>query len=328
MPGFEEMLAQQAAQTAGNTANTALGIVAGRVMEKHNDKRQLAQQAKLQALQIQGQQQMSDYNLQNQLKMWNETNYEAQLKHMQEAGLNPGLMYGMGGGGGATANVAPGNVSGGDAPKGGGESIAMAGMGMQLGLMQAQQKVLETQADKNQAEATKIRGVDTQETEARIDTLLQGVDNARQQYEITRLEITLKNIENYEKQASQKDRLGYIQYQTEIAAQQLKSATAGAQIDQATIQKKIEIIRQTAIGAALRNELTQAQTDKTRSDIAVNQQQINMWVQTNMREWDKMTQENKKIAIQKLMTDFNTDPVNRFNDNISHFIDNLFYLTK
>ena len=37
-----------------------------------------------------------------QLAMWNETNYEAQTAHLQAAGLNPALMYGAGGGGGST----------------------------------------------------------------------------------------------------------------------------------------------------------------------------------------------------------------------------------
>ena len=35
-----------------------------------------------------------------QLTMWNATNYGAQTAHLQAAGLNPALMYGAGGGGG------------------------------------------------------------------------------------------------------------------------------------------------------------------------------------------------------------------------------------
>ena len=37
-----------------------------------------------------------------QLAMWNATNYGAQTAHLQAAGLNPALMYGAGGGGGST----------------------------------------------------------------------------------------------------------------------------------------------------------------------------------------------------------------------------------
>ena len=37
-----------------------------------------------------------------QLAMWNATNYGAQTAHLQAAGLNTALMYGAGGGGGST----------------------------------------------------------------------------------------------------------------------------------------------------------------------------------------------------------------------------------
>ena len=36
-------------------------------------------------------------------EMWDYTNYENQKKHLEAAGLNPALLYGMSGGGGATA---------------------------------------------------------------------------------------------------------------------------------------------------------------------------------------------------------------------------------
>ena len=47
-----------------------------------------------------------------QLAMWNATNYEAQTAHLEAAGLNPALMYGAGGGGGSTT---PGSGAGGQA---------------------------------------------------------------------------------------------------------------------------------------------------------------------------------------------------------------------
>ena len=36
-------------------------------------------------------------------EMWDYTNYENQVKHLKEAGLNPALLYGQGGGGGSAA---------------------------------------------------------------------------------------------------------------------------------------------------------------------------------------------------------------------------------
>lgn len=117
--------------------------------------------------------------------MWNYTNYENQVAHLEAAGLNPALLYGQGGGGGATA--AGGNAIAGSGQSAGGANtgspqaiksqiIEGAGMGIQLGLMNAQKRKLEADAAKNEADAAKTAGVDTELAktaaklnEARID---------------------------------------------------------------------------------------------------------------------------------------------------------------
>ena len=56
--------------------------------------------------QVQAQEELTDYDTKKQLaaqkELWDETNYPAQVKMMEQAGLNPALLYGKGGGGGAT----------------------------------------------------------------------------------------------------------------------------------------------------------------------------------------------------------------------------------
>ena len=68
--------------------------------------------------------------------MWRDTNYAAQKEEMKKAGLSPGMMYGMGGTGGATTGDPGASVGANAAPKGGGEI-----MGLQL--MDAQRKLME-----------------------------------------------------------------------------------------------------------------------------------------------------------------------------------------
>lgn len=103
--------------------------------------------------------------------MWDYTNYENQVTHLEAAGLNPALLYGQGGGGGATA--AGGNAIAGSGQSAGGANtsspqaiksqiIEGAGMGIQLGLMNAQKRKLEADAAKNEADAAKTAGVDTE----------------------------------------------------------------------------------------------------------------------------------------------------------------------
>ena len=115
------------------------------------------------------------------------------MDQMKKAGLNPGLMYGQGGGGGTTANVNSGSVTGGQAAGQSGEIQAMMGMGLQREMLQAQKEVLASQADLNRAEAEKKRGVDTSKTQAEIDNLLQGYDNLRNTYDLQQLEKSMKN---------------------------------------------------------------------------------------------------------------------------------------
>lgn len=103
--------------------------------------------------------------------MWDYTNYENQVAHLEAAGLNPALLYGQGGGGGATA--AGGNAIAGSGQSAGGANtsapqaiksqiIEGAGMGIQLGLMNAQKRNLEADAAKKEADAAKTAGVDTE----------------------------------------------------------------------------------------------------------------------------------------------------------------------
>ena len=306
-----------------NAANEGIGAIMGIALGGINDERQRKQQEKLHEIQMKGQKEMMDYSTMKQMQMWHATNYGEQIKELKNAGLNPGLLYGMSGGGGTTTGSPSGSTTGGTAPSGGGEALAMAGMGLQnamsLRLMKAQEEVLTTQAEKNKAEATKTSGVDTTETKTRIDSLLQGIDNARQQYEIQKLDITLKNIENFEKQASQSDRLDYIEYQTKIALKQLDNVTSEAFINKATIKQKIDIIKQEAIQAILKNELTQHQiqlTDQQRKSLA---EQI-------LLNWDKLSVDKQETEIHRQLKDYNTDPTTDMVKSLLHSLNTIMHL--
>jgi len=121
----------------------AIGAGMGLLLQKSNDRRQIRQQQKLQDMEITGQKQMADYNQKKQMEMWENTGYGAQKEQMKKAGLNPGLMYGMGGGGGQTVDIAPGQVTGGHASGNSGEAMGMGMMAAQMGLLKAQKENIE-----------------------------------------------------------------------------------------------------------------------------------------------------------------------------------------
>ena len=182
--------------SGGSLISGAIGMIGGAISDRRNYKNQL----KLMEQQQQYNKELGEINqgyakemaainqqyalqagkqshLYNQ-EMWDYTNYENQVKHLEAAGLNPALLYGQGGGGGATAaGGAVGNGQGtpGQAPSGGSpqavksQLIEGAGMGMQLGLMEAQKKAIEAKAAKDAADAEKTAGVDTQLAKSLIE---------------------------------------------------------------------------------------------------------------------------------------------------------------
>ncbi|AXH78095.1 MAG: DNA pilot protein [Microviridae sp.] len=147
---FGEGLANVATGGISGLVSTGLGLM----LQKNNDQRQLAQQEKLNELQIKGQKTMVDYNYGKELQMWKDTSYNAQKEQMKKAGLNPALMYGMGGGGGQTTGSPQGTVAGGMAPAGGREIQDSIGMGMQLALLDAQRKNIEADTRNKQMDTT------------------------------------------------------------------------------------------------------------------------------------------------------------------------------
>lgn len=145
-----------AAQAASGTVDSILGMVLG----GFNDRRQVKQQRRLNEVG----KELTEWQMKKQLEMWEKTGYVGQKEQMKRAGINPALMYGMGGGGGMTANIETG--TGGAAAAGGGEFAVASGMGIQRALLQAQKENIEADTEKKKVEAEKAGGVDTENVKA------------------------------------------------------------------------------------------------------------------------------------------------------------------
>lgn len=266
-------IAQQGIKAADSVVDAGLGMIMGGI----NDRRQLKQQEKLMRQQIAGQKEMSDYNYSKQLQMWHDTGYGAQKEQLKAAGLNPGLMYGMGGGGGQTTGSGGGQVTGGNAPSGGGEMTTTMGMGIQRELLQAQKDLLVSQTEKNKADAAKTSGADTKNITADTENkILQGII----------LNYTGKEAkETYEKITSPNRAIQAKTYEDELAARQGVAGTiyelwlegklkdkSLAEVEQALLQnaktreetrkiyKDIELLEQNIKGASLNNIITELET--------------------------------------------------------------------
>lgn len=135
--------------------------IAGGIMDIAQQKKAVRQQRKL-----------NQENQAMQLDTWEKTNYPQQRKMMEEAGLNPGLMYGMGGGGGATIGTQGSNV-----PQQQGNFSQMGlQLSQQMQLMEAQKENIQANTEKTKTETDKLAGIDTEEGRQRILSGLKGIE--------------------------------------------------------------------------------------------------------------------------------------------------------
>lgn len=312
----------------GSAIDAGLGIA----LANYNDTRQLAQQRNLQNIAIQGQQQMAEFNQGLAIDTWEKTGPVGQMQQLQKAGLNPGLMYGAAnGGGGQAISANDGSISQGNAPVGGGEIQNMLG----LQLLQAQTQKTKAETKAVDVHAAKEAGVDTAAVEAGISQTManikkigQDTNNAEVQQGILEYEKQIKGIEATIADKTQTDVINTVGAQLEslhqtiqqqVTQNKISKETADQLITQAAQNTLEQQLRMGAIKAGIIN--TQAQTANTEQNTKVQKQEIDNMKQVVMnleaeysatkqgqeREWAKLSQKDKEIAIQKQLADFGTN---------------------
>lgn len=219
---------------------------------------------------------MTEFNRKQQMKMWEDTNYAAQVEQLDKAGMSVGNLYGKGGGGGATAQVATATAPNPSTPQ---RDAHMEGMGM-LALQQKQVDsnvaLNESLADKAKAEADATRGYKADEADAGIRD--------------TNASAGLKEVALEVAKDTQVDKTLEIQAAAREAVAKQESAEVAANVDQATQATKIQAIETEAIGLLLRNSLTRAGINKTEEEtraIAVRLAQ----------DWEKLYQSDRSNDI-------------------------------
>lgn len=298
--GFIQQLGQQAAGTA---TSDLLGMGMGLILEKHNDKRQIRQQQKLQDMQIAGQKQLTDYNQAAALKMWEDTNIRAQKEQIEKAGMNSAMLYGGVGAGGAT--VTPGAVTGGKAPEGGREIIENAGMGMNIQLLAAQKDLLQAQAENIRAD-TANKPIQGENIGMQTQSLAQGIKNAKVAEELQKLDLKFQG-ETYD------DRVDYILYIAKNAMFAQEMSERSNYIQKATRDDQVDIIRRAATEALLKNALTEAQTKEVGSKIQVNEAQIKTWATQLTQGWESLDKTEKQIRIAAFKAEIDAKQPGLFN---------------
>lgn len=166
----------------GGLTSGILGMIGAR--------QQFNQQKQLMGLQAQYNEQAAQANQQRAKELWDYTSYENQRKHMEAAGLNPALMYGMGGAaGGTTAGAGAASGSGlGMAPAYGQILQGATGMGLQAAMLQSEIKLKESEAKKNEAQSG--------EALATIDGIIQSIAESKDRQGLIKADTILKMAES------------------------------------------------------------------------------------------------------------------------------------
>lgn len=250
--------------TAGGIIGGGLGLLKGLFGKKDSTKNQEKLMEKAWNYEKEGMgmqyrygQAAADAAQRRNLEMWNQTNFEAQRQHMENAGLSVGLMYG-GGGQGAVSQ-------GGQATQPSGPTSNPVAMALQYQQIEQQNAAIKSQTMLNQAEATKALaeakktgGVDTKKTEYEIKW--QEIENRIQE---SREQITASNITEAKANA-------------EKAMEEFKQAMLNSDYLDKTQQQRIQIItdqlsliQKQGLKEEAVIDLTNAQASKVRKEIDI-----------------------------------------------------------
>lgn len=289
---FIEGLGQNAAtQTSGGIIGAGMGLI----LEGHNNRRQIRQQQKLTDMQLAANNQMGEYNYERQMKLWHETNYGPQMKELKKAGLNPGLIYGMGGGtGGTTAATPAQGTSGSHAPTGGGEAMGLMMQQMQLGLMEAQRENIQADTENKKADTTN-KPIMGENIKASTASITQGITNQQTQNALMQAQklATETNIEN-------------TQTQTKLIEDQIQLMDRDIEVNNATKEDKILQIKQEAINAIILGEVM-------KQGIQVDKAAIQKMAADIAQGWQNLDIQSKRQIIEQKMLENNIEyaPVDR-----------------
>lgn len=281
--GFGIELAKgAAADAAGGILDLAFGGIKNR--------RQLKQQAALN----EQQKGMMDYQQQKQMEMWEKTGYSAQVKQMKAAGINPGLLYGMSGGGGQTT----GNTSS-ASPQAMDLGIGRGGAIQQMAMNAAETKLMESQAKLNNVQADKLQGIDTKEGEqriaestVRIKEIAASTANKEQQTVLLKIAEEMSNLKLKFDKETYNENVDLLVSAAQNAKELVHQMEVDTFVKRATRNTVVDTMRAELIGIGIKNDLMKAQIKLTDAEV---------WeiAETISQGWEKLSIEDQKNVISR-----------------------------
>lgn len=267
--------------TIGMIASAGAGAV-GQVLGMSNNRSMMAEQKRNQMA-------LNEHGHKLQKDMWDYTNYENQRKHIENAGLNVGMMYGGSGGGGTTA----GGQSGGSATSG--ETPNTMAM-----MLQAQQIASQTRLNDAQARNLNVEA-DTKEGKnelgaLNIANLRADTGNVEQDTALKKVQQTGLEIQNYINDSTK-----------ELTIE--NAETLSQQLDEQLITLKRDNYKG---NATLKTDIAQAKADlattylqqqATKAGIALTKEQTRAIREELAQGWEKLslTHDSNKLQMNDIL---------------------------
>ena len=282
----------------GMAIGTAAGSIFGSLIGNRMQQDQFGNQLTLMKKQHEYNEESANAAQKRAYEMWEDTNYAAQIEQMKKANLSPGLMYGQAGAGGGTVSGAQGQGTSQPIDK----SIEMKLRGQELGLQLAnlasQIKLNESQANKNNAEADKTSGVDTELAKTSIENLISQTKNEKDRNILIWADKRFKEAAADAQEASaklasgQNEKIGYEIKQIEKSLDKMELEMNGIKLDNELKEKVMDSkIKEAEISVkALMNSILVGN-----SQIKLNNQQAEAITDKVMQDWQSIAQQWNKL---------------------------------
>ena len=300
----------------GNGIFSIFGAGLNAAMSSGATNEQWGNQLRLMDIQNRYNEQMAKNNQQRNKDLWDYTNYENQKQHIKNAGLNPALMYGIGGGGGVSANGAQGQGVTQPTDRSVEMGLKQQGLGLQLASIASQVDLNKSQAEKNKAEAEKISGVDTKLQEATIDNLIAQTSNEKVkkglilgQIRVADAEEELKrNMADWTKDKADETRWNIKSLQKGIdkLVEEINGMKLDNELKERTIDNKVK-------ESSLTLQNLMAEILLKGSQRKVNEEQAKAIPIQILQGWEELTKKGKALIIQReQMEAYAQDVINRY----------------
>lgn len=293
----------------GMAIGTAAGSIFGNLMGNKMQQDQFGNQLTLMKKQHEYNEASANTAQARAYEMWEKTNYAAQIEQMKKANLSPALMYGQAGAGGGTVSGAQGQGT--SQPTDRSIEMKLKGqeMGLQLANLASQIKLNESQANKNNAEADKTAGVDTELAKTSIENLISQTKNEKDRNVLIWADKRFKEAAADMQEASAKLASGEtakIEYEIQNITKsidkmelEMKGIQADNELKQRTMESKVQeaevsvkaLMNSILVGNSqikLNNQEAEAITDKVMQD----------W-QSVAQQWNKLQQSEQSIEIDR-----------------------------